>query len=66
MLFRSKRGLKGKIPVVFTSELPLKQNTVLNKDGITRKEQMPPATVIFTPAAAGILCASIVVRKILE
>ena len=60
-----KRNIKGKIPVVFSKELPEKQSVVVNESGTTRKEKMPPATLMFTPSAAGILCGSVVVRELL-
>lgn len=47
-----KRNIKGKIPIVFSSEIPVKQT--------------PPASLMFTPASAGLLCGSVVVRKLLE
>lgn len=60
-----KRNIRYKIPVVFSSEIPFKQNVELNPDGKTRKERIPPASVIFVPAASGLLCASVVTRHII-
>ena len=57
-----KRRLKGKIPVVCSKELPFKQNQVVNSVAKTRKEQIPPASSPFVPAAAGLACASYAVR----
>lgn len=59
-----KRRIKGKIPVVFSKEHPSVQRVVVNEDGKTRKEKMPPASSPFVPAAAGLACASYVVSKL--
>lgn len=61
-----ERKIKGKIPVVFSKEQPKLQHEVVNENGVTRKQKMPPASMIFVPAAAGLLCASYVVRKLIE
>lgn len=61
-----KRGIRYKVPVLFSSEEPIRQSLVIHPDGETRKERIPPASVIFVPAAAGLLAASIAVRKLLE
>lgn len=61
-----KRQIRGKIPVVYSSEHPMTQTVVVNEEGKTRKEKMPPASSPFVPAAAGLACASYVVRKLLE
>ncbi len=61
-----KRGIAYPVPVLFSSELPrLHQNTVVNPDGRTRKERIPPASTIFVPAAAGLLAASYAVRVLI-
>lgn len=59
-----KRGINYAIPVVFSQEIPQKQNMVVNQDGKTRKDRIPPASVVFVPASAGLLCASICVRTL--
>ena len=61
-----KRRLKGKIPVVFSKEQPIKQHIETDPDAPTRKLRIPPASSPFVPAAAGLACASYVVRKILD
>lgn len=61
-----KRHIKGKIPVVFSQEHPIKQNVIVNAEGETRKQQIPPASSPFVPAAAGLACASYAIRKIIE
>ena len=61
-----KRGIKGKIPVVCSRELPYVQRTVVDADGLTRKQKMPPASTPFVPSAAGLLCASQAVKHILS
>ena len=60
-----KSVVKGKIPVVCSLEQPIRQTRIINEDGKTRKEQMPPASSSFVPAAAGLACASVVVRTLL-
>ncbi|MFV0379265.1 MAG: ThiF family adenylyltransferase [Anaerorhabdus sp.] len=59
-----KRNIKYKINVVVSLEMPIKQNIEVNSCGKTRKEKIPPSSMIFTPATAGLLCASIVVRDL--
>ena len=59
-----KRNIKGKIPVVISSEYPRVQTILRNEEGVTRKERMPLASSSFVPASAGLLCASVAVRKL--
>lgn len=61
-----KRAFRGKIPVVFSSEPPLRHTHIENAAGKTRKEIMPPGSSAFVPSSAGLLCASYVVRKLIE
>lgn len=61
-----KRRLKGKIPVVFSTEQPIKQNVEKYPDAPTRKLRIPPASSPFVPAAAGLACAGYAVRKIIN
>ncbi len=58
-------GLKGKIPVVFSTETPTRAIDV-EIDGKTRKEQFPPSSNAFTPSVSGLICASFVVRSIIN
>jgi len=60
-----KKDLRFKVPVLISTELPMKQNTVVDPDGATRKEQIPPASMIFVPASAGLAAASYGVRTII-
>lgn len=60
-----KNRIKGKIPVVYSSEQPSIQTKIINENGITRKQKMPPASSPFVPSAAGIACASFAVSKLL-
>lgn len=53
-----------KINVVFSNEIPKKQNKIVEKDGKTMKEVCPPSSIIFTPSVAGLLCAYYVCKKI--
>lgn len=61
-----KKGLKGKIPVVFSHEHPIIQHKIINENGVTRKEKMPPASTSFVPATAGMICASYCVQRLLK
>lgn len=53
-----------KINVVFSSEIPKKQKIVVNEEGKTMKESMPPSSIIFTPSVAGLLCAYYIFKDI--
>lgn len=59
-----KRNIKGRIPVVISSEYPRVATILRNEEGVTRKEKMPLASSSFVPASAGLLCASVAVRKL--
>lgn len=61
-----KRGIKGKVPVIFSKEHPMTQHIIIKEDGKTRKEKMPPASTCFVPSAAGLAAASYAVRYILN
>lgn len=60
-----KRGLSDKIDVAFSMEKPIKQLVELNESDV-RKVRIPPASSPFVPNAAGLACASFVIRKLLE
>lgn len=60
-----KKDIRGKIPVVASSEHPSVQTRIVNENGKTRKEKMPPASSPFVPSAAGLACASYAIRMIL-
>lgn len=59
---KEKVNLK-KIPVVFSKELPYKQNVVINSDGKTSKERIPPSSIVFTPSVAGLLIGQYILMK---
>ena len=61
-----KRNYTRKIHVVFSSETPIKQNVVINPDETTRKDRIPPASMVFVPAASGLACASWAMSQILK
>lgn len=61
-----KRNYTRKIHVVFSSETPIKQNVVIHPDGTTRKDRIPPASMVFVPAASGLACASWAMSQILR
>ncbi|MBP3891225.1 MAG: ThiF family adenylyltransferase [Solobacterium sp.] len=60
-----KAGITGAVPVLISKEKPIKQNRIVNEECATRKERIPPASMIFVPAEAGLLAASYAVRTIL-
>ena len=61
-----KRNYTRKIRVVFSKEQPIKQNKMEDINGKTRKEMIPPSSMIFVPAAAGLLLGSFVTKEILK
>lgn len=61
-----KNKIKGKIPVLFSTEQPTTQTIIVNEEGTTRKQKMPPASSPFVPSAAGLAAASYAVRNILN
>ena len=63
---RDKKIDLKKINVIFSNERPITQNKVLNKDGETRKERIPPASMFLVPPAAGLLAASICIRYLIQ
>lgn len=60
-----KKGITYPIPVLISTEKPRKQNTVVDAEGKTRKDRIPPASMIFVPAEAGLLAASVAIRTLL-
>lgn len=60
------RRVKGKIPVIFSDELPFKQYKIINENGVTRKQQQPPASSPFVPATAGLAAGSYCMKALLE
>ena len=56
----------SKINVVFSKEIPIKQNQIINESGITRKERIPPSSIILVPSNAGLVCAYFVMDKIIN
>lgn len=61
-----KHHIKGKIPVVFSKEQPSVQTKVINENGVTRKQKMPPASSPFVPSAAGLAAASYAMNILLQ
>lgn len=61
-----KHHIKGKIPVVFSKEQPSVQTKVINENGITRKQKMPPASSPFVPSAAGLAAAFYAMNILLQ
>ncbi len=56
----------GKIPVVYSKEIPIKQNNTINDSSDIRKVKTPPSSNAFTPSVAGLICTSYVVRTIIN
>lgn len=61
-----KHHIKGKIPVIFSKEQPSIQTKVINENGVTRKQKMPPASSPFVPSAAGLAAASYAMNILLQ
>lgn len=59
---KDKIDLK-KIPVVFSSELPYKQNIVVDEGANNIKKRIPPSSIIFTPSVAGLLIGQYILEK---
>lgn len=61
------RGIKGKIPVVFSPEIPRKveREEQVEAEGI-RKQTMPLASNVFVPNTAGLLAAHYVVKELMR
>ena len=55
-----------KINVVVSTELPIVQTKVVNENGTTRKEMMPPASIMLVPSVAGITMAYYVLNDLLN
>ena len=53
-----------KINVVFSKEIPIKQTKTVKEDGKILKEVCPPASIIFVPSVAGMLCAYYVCKNV--
>ena len=51
---------------MFSSEQPSVQTKIINENGVTRKQKMPPASSPFVPSAAGLAAASYAMRILLE
>lgn len=65
--FARKDNINTKdIPVVFSSELPYKQTKIVNDNGETLKQRIPPSSLIFTPATAGLLIGQYILEKTIE
>ncbi len=60
-----KERIRGKIPVVYSREIPRKQTKQLSDSSI-RKEATPPGSIAFVPSVAGLICASYAIQKIVE
>jgi tRNA A37 threonylcarbamoyladenosine dehydratase len=57
--------IKGSVPVVYSKEVPKKQEKVLNDSNI-RKKSTPPGSIAFVPSVVGLICASQAIRVITE
>lgn len=63
---RDKNLDLSKINVAFSSEHPIVQNKVIDADGETRKERIPPASMLLVPPASGLVCASACIRYLIK
>lgn len=60
-----KEDIRGKIPVVYSKELPRKQEKKL-ADSDIRKVSTPPGSIAFVPSVVGLICASYVINTLAE
>lgn len=65
-----KEKIKGKVPVVFSTESPLipreeYTKKIGNSDSDVRKSQNPPSSNAFCPSTAGLIAASYVYKNLL-
>jgi tRNA A37 threonylcarbamoyladenosine dehydratase len=60
-----KEHYNNKIKVVLSTEVPMKK-TMYNEDGVTRKEKYILSSMIFVPAAAGLVLSSYVVKELIK
>lgn len=61
-----KERIRGKIPVVFSQEIPFKQSMKMDAKSEIRKDKFPPASMIFVPASAGLAASSYAIDKIIK
>lgn len=58
-----KNNYRNKIKVVYSTEVPVKSK-LINEEGKTNKEKYILSSMIFVPAAAGLLLASQVIKEL--
>lgn len=63
---RDKRLDLRKITVVFSHEIPIKQNIVIDKAAEVRKAKIPPASMFLVPPTAGLNCASYCIKYLIN
>lgn len=56
--------LKGKIPVVYSREIPTRNSDKVF-EGETRKQKFPPGSNAFTPSVSGLICAAFVINSLI-
>ena len=66
-----KDKVKGKIPVVYSTESPTVANSeylkkIGNQESDIRKSKMPPASNAFCPSTAGLIAANYVYTNLLK
>ncbi len=59
-------NITGKIPVVYSKEIPIKQTTNVNENSDIRKVKAPPSSNAFTPSVAGLICTSYAVKTLIS
>lgn len=63
------RKISGKIPVVFSPEVPLLPKgieIICDSESEIRKHRMPPASNVFVPNTAGLLAAHYVIKSLMK
>ncbi len=55
-----------KINVTFSTEQPITQTQIINEDGLTRKQKMPPASMFLVPPASGLACVYYCITQLIN
>ncbi len=54
------------VRIVISKEPPYKQNEVVSTEGVTRKQRIPPSSIMMVPATAGLVCAAQAVEDLCQ
>lgn len=54
------------VRIAISKEIPIDQSEIVNEDGATRKQKMPPSSMMMVPATAGLILAAKAVEEICQ